>query len=124
MDTQNPGWRMRRLMPLAWLLGIGVLFPAANAGAQSVEDAQAQFLHGNYAAVITTAQKELAADSYRNDWRQLLVESLMTVGRYDEAYSNAVAGTERLFPQRRPALAGAGNGAVREQAGRGQPPAR
>ena len=98
MDTQNPGWHMRRLLPLAWLLGIGVLFPAANAGAQSVSDAQAEFLHGNYAAAIATAQKELAADSYRNDWRQLLVESLMTVGRYGEAYTNAAAGLNGYSP--------------------------
>jgi len=72
-------------MPLALLLGSGALFPVGNAGAQTVENAQAQFQHGDYAAVITLAQKELAASSYRNDWRQLLVKSLMTVGRYREA---------------------------------------
>ena len=42
-------------MPLALLLGSGVLFPIGNAGAQTVENAQAQFQRGDYAAVITLA---------------------------------------------------------------------
>ena len=89
---------VRRLLPLAWLLGCGVLLPVWKVRAQAVEDAQTQFIHGDYAAVIATAQKELAADDYRNDWRQLLVKSLMTVGRYDEAYTNAVAGLNGYSP--------------------------
>jgi len=34
------------------------------AGAQSLETAQTQFLHGHYAEVITVAQKELGAETY------------------------------------------------------------
>ncbi|HEX5399849.1 MAG TPA: hypothetical protein VFY06_12470, partial [Verrucomicrobiae bacterium] len=83
---------MKCLMPSALLLAVGALFPASQAGAQTLEEAQTQFLHGNYADVITNAQSELADNPYQNDWRQLLVNSLMTVGRYDDAYSTAVAG--------------------------------
>ena len=98
MVVQKSFWRMRRVLLLALLLEGGALFPAGNAGAQTLEQAQTQFLHGNYAAVITNAQKELASRPYRNDWRQLLVNSLMTVGRYGEAYSNAVAGLNGYSP--------------------------
>jgi tetratricopeptide (TPR) repeat protein len=91
-------WSVRRLLPLALLLGSGVFFPRKNAGAQTMEDAQTQFLHGNYAGVIATAQKQLAANSYRNDWRQLLVESLLMTGRYDEAYANAAAALNSFSP--------------------------
>ncbi len=98
MDTRNPICRTKWLMPLALLLGTGVFFPPGSADAQTVEQAQKQFLHGNYAAVITNAQEQLDDGSYRNDWRQLLVNSLMMVGRYDEAYSNAVAGLNGYSP--------------------------
>jgi tetratricopeptide (TPR) repeat protein len=91
-------WRGSWRMLPALLLGGGVLFPTGNAGAQTVENAQAQFQHGDYAAVITLAQQELAAGSYRSDWRQLLVKSLMTVGRYSEAYTNAAAGLSSYAP--------------------------
>ena len=71
---------------------MGALFVAMNAGAQDVGEWQQKFLRGNYAEVIETSQKEVAGDPYNSDWRQLLVKSLMTVGRYGEAYTNAMAG--------------------------------
>ena len=98
MDTQNPKWRGRRLMSLAMLLGTGVFLPAGSAGAQTLEEAQTQLMRGNYAAVVTNAQEQLADRPNRADWRQLLVNSLMTVGRYDEAYSNALAGLDGYSP--------------------------
>ena len=67
------------------------LLLATNAAAQSLEETQMQFLHGNYQDVINTAQKKVAANS-SIDWRILLVKSLLTAGRYAEAYTNAAAG--------------------------------
>jgi tetratricopeptide (TPR) repeat protein len=55
---------------------------------------QQQFVRGNYSEVIARAQKEVANDRYESDWRQLLVKSLLTVGRYDEAYTNAMEGLD------------------------------
>jgi tetratricopeptide (TPR) repeat protein len=98
MVARKSIWRARWLMPPASLLGSGVFLLVGNTGAQTLEDAQVQFLHGNYTAVITTAEKKLAANPYRNDWRQLLVKSLLTVGRYDEAYTNAAAGLNAYSP--------------------------
>ena len=68
------------------------LFLGMNAGAQDLAAVQQQFLRGNYPEVIQTAQKELNDNSYRSDWRRLLVKSLLTVGRYGEAYTNAIVG--------------------------------
>ena len=61
------------------------------ATAQSLEDAQRDFLHGKYDEVIKTATKQVAAGDYSGDWRVLLVKSLLTVGRYAEAHTNALA---------------------------------
>src|SRR6266705_4524286 len=70
----------------------GLLFVGANGNAQSLEETQQQFLHGHYSEVIATAQKKAADGDYRGDWRMLLVKSLLTVGRYAEAFTNANEG--------------------------------
>lgn len=70
----------------------GLLFAGISAGAQDLGEMQRQFLRGNYTEVIRTAQKEIDDNPYRSDWRRLLVKSLLTVGRYGEAYTNAAAG--------------------------------
>jgi tetratricopeptide (TPR) repeat protein len=75
-----------------WLLCSGVLFAGIGAGAQDLDKMQQQFLRGNYAEIITTSQKELADNGYLSDWRLLLVKSLLALGRYDEAYTNAMQG--------------------------------
>ena len=65
----------------------GLLFAGISAGAQDLGEMQRQFLRGNYTEVIRTAQKEIDDNPYRSDWRRLLVKSLLTVGRYGEAYT-------------------------------------
>jgi tetratricopeptide (TPR) repeat protein len=89
---QKNFWSTIRLRAIVPLLCFGVLFVATDAGAQDLEQAQRQFLHGNYPEVIRTAQKQVAEDPYSSDWRLLLVKSLLTVGRYGEAYTNAMEG--------------------------------
>jgi tetratricopeptide (TPR) repeat protein len=85
--------RVIRLTPgIFRLFCLGLLFLGMAAVAQNLEDTQQQFLHGNYTGVITTAQKEVADSAYRSDWRRLLVKSLMMVGRYGEASTNAMDG--------------------------------
>ena len=54
-------------------------------------------MRGNYTDVITAAQKEVADNGYRSDWRLLLVKSLLTMGRYDEAYTNVMDGLNNDF---------------------------
>jgi tetratricopeptide (TPR) repeat protein len=74
------------------LVCTGIFLLAGNAWAESLENAQELYLHGNYTEVIKAAKKELEDGSYRTDWRKLLVKALMTMGRYDEAYTNASNG--------------------------------
>src|ERR1700733_3866056 len=83
----------RRLTPVIFrLMCSGWLLAGVSADAQDLGEMQQQFLRGNYPAVIAAAQKEVADNGYRSDWRLLLVKSLLTVGRYDAAYTNAMAG--------------------------------
>ena len=70
----------------------GLLLLGTPAGAQDLKETERQFLHGNYSEVIQMAQKTVDENGYRSDWRRLLVRSLLTVGRYGEAYTNAVNG--------------------------------
>ena len=80
------------LTPISFWLWCGFIsLNVPSASAQSLEDAQQQFLHGNYDEVIKTATKQVA-DGSSSDWRILLVRSLLTVGRYGEAYTNAEEG--------------------------------
>lgn len=74
------------------LLCSGGPLAATRADGQDLGEMQRQFLRGNYSEVIRTAQKEATADAYNSDWRLLLVKSLLTVGRYGDAYTNAMAG--------------------------------
>ncbi len=83
-----------RWLPVALhLVCGGLLLLARHAGAQTIEEAQQQFIRGNYAAVIKAAQKEVDDNGYRGDWRMLLVKSLLMVGKYDAAYTNAMTGS-------------------------------
>ncbi len=81
------------LLPAAFGLAAGIcllLFPVS-AAAQSIEETQKEFLRGHYDEVIKTARKKAEEGDYRGDWRILLVKALMTVGRYSEAHTNALA---------------------------------
>jgi tetratricopeptide (TPR) repeat protein len=75
-----------------WLGTAAFLLAAALAAAQTVEETQKQFLHGEYENVIRVTEKKVDAGAYQDDWRILLVKSLLATGRYGEAYSNAMPG--------------------------------
>ena len=92
MSLHKPARLMVRWMPIFFWLLCAVFFlrtPAARA--QSLEDTQQEFLQGKYQDVIMTAKKQVAEGS-SSDWRMLLVRSLLAVGRYGEAYTNAQNG--------------------------------
>jgi tetratricopeptide (TPR) repeat protein len=76
------------------LFGLGFLLVCSRAPAQSLEETQQQFLAGRYDAVIKTTTKKVEDGQYLDGWRALLVKSLLTVGRYAEANSNAMAGVD------------------------------
>src|SRR5262245_26104935 len=63
----------------------------AVAAEQTLEQARDRFIHGQYEAVIQAAQTNLANRADSIEWRVLLTKALLTVGRYDEAHTNAMA---------------------------------
>ncbi|HMP85028.1 MAG TPA: hypothetical protein PKA41_20245, partial [Verrucomicrobiota bacterium] len=72
---------------------LSLMLVAGTAGAQSVSDVRDHMLRGNYDEAIRTAQQMAdARGNQREDWRMLLIESLLAVGRYPEAYTNAALG--------------------------------
>jgi tetratricopeptide (TPR) repeat protein len=75
-----------------WLGAGCFLLLVSLAAAQSVEETRKQFLRGEYETVIRVTQKKVQDRSYQDDWRILLIKSLLATGRYDEAQSNALAG--------------------------------
>src|SRR4051794_14250077 len=83
---------MVRLMPISiWLIGSVIFLQASAVRAQTLEDTQQDFLHGKYEDVIMAAKRQVAEGS-SSEWRILLIQSLMAVGRYGEAYTNAQSG--------------------------------
>lgn len=74
------------------LVGTGFFPLSDNVGAQTLDEVQDLYLQGNYTEVVKTAKKEVEDGAYRTGWRMLLVRTLLTLGRYDEAYTNATQG--------------------------------
>jgi tetratricopeptide (TPR) repeat protein len=96
-DRLKRWWKDCAPTLLPTLVAAGFLLPRAGAQGQTLEDTQAQFLGGHYDAVIATTRSKVDGGAYIDDWRVLLVKSLLTVGRYAEAHSNALAGVDE-FP--------------------------
>jgi tetratricopeptide (TPR) repeat protein len=92
MSSRSKARLMVRLMPtFFWLLCGVILLGDFSAAAQTLEETQQQFLSGKYEDVIMAAKKQVAEGS-SSEWRTLLIRSLLTVGRYGEAYTNALNG--------------------------------
>lgn len=80
-----------------WLVGGSFLVIAPRASAQSFEETQQEYLRGHYEKVIETARKKVEEGDYGGDWRVLLIKSLLTVGHYHEAHTNALAGLHEYY---------------------------
>jgi len=80
---------------LPGLLVIAFLSGTAGRG-QTLEETQQAFISGRYETVIQTARTNLDG-AYVEAWRVLLVRSLLTLGRYAEAGTNALIGVDE-FP--------------------------
>ncbi len=83
---------MFRWMPISiWLLCSVAFSNGHFVGAQTLEETREKFSRGDYEGVIMAAKKQVAEGS-SSEWRNLLIRSLFTVGRYGEAYTNAQNG--------------------------------
>src|SRR6185312_4828336 len=92
MSLHRTARLMVRWLPIfIWLFG-GVIFSTAPlARGQTLEETQQDFLQGKYEAAIISAKKRVAEGS-SSEWRMLLIHSLLAVGRYGAAYTNAQNG--------------------------------
>ena len=96
---RNEHWSLARAGSGSFLAAcvLGWLLVCGAARAQTLDQTQREFASGHYTAVIEAARKKVAAGDYLDGWRVLLVKALLTLGRYAEARTNAVAGVEE-FP--------------------------
>jgi tetratricopeptide (TPR) repeat protein len=91
MPRQKQSLSMAFSWPVSfWLIGCGLFLLISRATAQTPDDAQKDFLHGHYDAVIKTAKQQIEYGDYSGDWHVLLTKALLTVGRYAEAHTNAI----------------------------------
>jgi Flp pilus assembly protein TadD len=81
------------LQPAGRWLGVWCcFFLVSRLAAQSVEETHKQFLRGEYETVIRVTQKKVDGGAYQDDWRIMLIQSLLATGHYHEAYTNAMSG--------------------------------
>jgi tetratricopeptide (TPR) repeat protein len=65
--------------------------------AAEVEDARKQFISGQYQECIKTCQQAVDDQEYGEEWRLLLIQSLMTVGQYTNAQNVLTNNLNRYY---------------------------
>lgn len=78
------------------LSGLCFLFLFTHLAAQSLDETKTRFLKGEYEEVATIAATNSVSNRRNEEWRTLLVESLLTLGRYEEAHTNAVRAVQDM----------------------------
>ena len=77
-----------------WLLLVAIMnFLPVQAAAP--DQAQKLYIQGDYHKAIRACERAIKDGEAEEDWRQLLVRSLLAVGKYEEARQAIVAATER-----------------------------
>ncbi len=87
------------------LLATMILGPSAARPADLTETRQ-QFISGQYALCIQSAEKAMADGEYEEDWRLLLARSQMTLGQYPAALTTISNALNRYFSSVRVRLLG------------------
>jgi tetratricopeptide (TPR) repeat protein len=66
-------------------LAVWTMAQSPSAYAVEIEAAREQFKTGQYETCLKSAEKAIQEGAYQTEWRVLTIQSLMTLGRYDEA---------------------------------------
>src|SRR5262249_17808684 len=85
--SDNPATRRRRLRAGRVLLGALWLVVPFSLGAADLRDAQRLYLRGDYTQCIRMAEKAISERDLDEEWRLLLTQALLAVGRYTNAES-------------------------------------
>ena len=83
----------RRIWPVLLLPLMGF---AASLRAAELADVRKDFLAGQYETVVRECQRAIKASAYEEEWRVLLCQSLLTLGRYPEAKQELVTALDRF----------------------------
>src|SRR4051794_27726872 len=77
--------------------GLAFLFGGGSSSLQAAEidDAKQAFVKGQYSNCIHLCQQAIGEQEYGEEWRLLLIQSLMTVGQYTNAFSVLTNNLER-----------------------------
>lgn len=86
----------RQLCLLGWML-LSALFLAGRMFAADFTEARAKFYAGDYEQCIALAQAEVERGIRNDVWSRLLMEALMTKGRYEEALK-VYQSVETIYP--------------------------
>jgi tetratricopeptide (TPR) repeat protein len=70
---------------------------ATSALAADLDDARKDFYKGRYAECVKVTTQEVKEQPYSEEWRMLLIESLMATGRYTNALAEAEAALNRSY---------------------------
>ena len=83
---------------LALATALGFVLDGANAArAADVDEARQKFIQGHYKECMALCREAIKAQEFNEEWRLLLVQSLLTVGQYANAQS-AIATNLELYP--------------------------
>ncbi len=85
-----------RLVLIATCVAVA-LGAARPASAWDLESARTQFRTGHYAEGLAACRQAVETDAYDPQWRMLMIESLLALGRYNEAAVEVAAAT-RYYP--------------------------
>ena len=85
----------QRCSGLWWRWCVVLLLTAISGFAADLQDAQKDFLKGNYEDCVKAAEEALKSPYADEDWRHLLVRSYLNTGKYAEALEAMKAGSRR-----------------------------
>jgi tetratricopeptide (TPR) repeat protein len=79
------------------LLAVWLLLAVGSARAADLETCRNQFKTGQYTECLEACRQAVEADAYEPQWRILMIESLLALGKYSEAAVEVTAAT-RYYP--------------------------
>ena len=91
---------------LALMAGLGCLLWQLPLRGADVDEARQEFIQGHYSNCIRLCQQAIGDQEYNEEWRLLLIQSMMTVGQYANALSVLTTNLERYSSSLRLRLAG------------------
>src|SRR5438477_11526831 len=101
----SPFAKARQLLALPGLIALFLCGGFAARGAD-LDAARQDFIQGHYSNCIHLCQQAIGEQEYNEEWRLLLIESMMTLGQYTNALSVLATNLDRYSSSLRLRLIG------------------